>query len=147
MLKGGYMAKATDGDKVKIHYTKKLKSGEILDTSQNGPPLELRIGSNLVPFLENAAKGMGPGEEKTVEVPPEKAHGKRQKDLIMYVMKDKLPQNIQLSVGNKIDIKKTNGNRMSAMIINIKGEKVTLDANHPLAGKPLLFDIKVLEVM
>jgi peptidylprolyl isomerase len=141
------MVKATNGNKVKFHYIKKLEDGKILDTSKDSQPIEIRIGSKLVPLLENAVKGMEPGEEKTIKVPPENAFGKRREDLIMDVAKNKLPQDIKLTVGKKINIKRTNGTRLNATITGVKGEKVILDANHPLAGESLLFDIKLLEVM
>jgi peptidylprolyl isomerase len=141
------MKVAKSKDKVKVHYTKKVETGKILDTSKDSQPLEIRIGSNIVPLFENAIKGMQEGETKEVLVPPEEAHGKRRKDLITKVKKDRLPKDIRPTVGHKLKIQQANGNRIEAMITDVKGDTITLDANHPLAGRELIFEIELLEVM
>jgi FKBP-type peptidyl-prolyl cis-trans isomerase 2 len=141
------MKVAKNADKVKIHYTKKVKRGEILDSSKDSQPLEIRIGSNLVPLFENAIKGMRVGERKEVLVPPEEAHGERRKDLIVKVKKDRFPKNIEATVGYKVKMQNPNGNDIEATITNVKGDTITLDANHPLAGRALIFEIELIEVM
>ncbi len=141
------MKVAKNADKVKIHYTKKMKRGEILDSSKDSQPLEIRIGSNIIPLFENAIEGMKVGDTKKVLVPPEEAHGPRRKELIANVKKDNLPKNIKPALGHKVKMRQPNGNDIEAMITDVQGDTITLDANHPLAGRALIFEIELIEVM
>jgi FKBP-type peptidyl-prolyl cis-trans isomerase 2 len=141
------MKVAKNEDRVKVHYTKKVERGKILDTSKDGQPLEIRIGSNLVPLFENAVKGMKVGDTKKISVPPEEAHGPRRKDLIADVKKHNFPKNFKPAIGQKVKMRQTNGNDIEAMITDVKGDTITLDGNHPLAGKALIFEIELLDVI
>jgi FKBP-type peptidyl-prolyl cis-trans isomerase 2 len=140
------MANAKDGDRVKLHYTKRLKSGRILDTSKGSQPLEIKVGSNIVPLFEGAVRGTCPGETKTVVLGAEEAHGHWRKDLQIDVKKTSLPQRMTPAVGQQIQMRKPDGSQDIGVIINVKRDTITIDMNHPLAGKSLFYDIEVLEI-
>jgi len=140
------MRYVNNGDKVKIHYTEKLENGKVLDTSKCDRPIEITIGNNIVPLLENAIKGMKASDKKSITIQPEKAYGSKRKELIMEVRKSKLPEDITLVIGQKIKMRQKDGDYLNAVITDIKEDTVTLDANHPLAGRTLIFDIELVEI-
>ena len=140
------MRQVKNGDRVKVHYTERLENGRVLDTSKDDQPLEIRIGSNIIPLLEEAIKGMEVREAKSITIPPEKAYGPRREELVTEVKKNKLPANITPGVGQQIKLQQPDGDYVNAVIVDIKEDKITLDANHPLAGSPLVFDVELLEI-
>ena len=140
------MRYAKNGDKVKVHYTEKLENGKLLDTSKGDRPIEIRIGNNIVPLLEKAIKGMKALDKKSITIPPEKAFGSRRKELIMEMRKSELPENITLVIGQQIKMRQKDGDYINAVIMDIKEDTVTLDANHPLAGRTLIFDVELVEI-
>ncbi len=141
------MNRAENGNRVKIHYTTKLESGRIIDTTKGDRPVQIKIGRNLVPLLENAVKGMEIGQVKTISVPPDKTHGEWRKELIVDVKRSKLPKNAKPSIGHELPVQKPDGSPVNAVIVDIKKDVLTLDMNHPLAGKPLFIDIELVEIM
>ena len=141
------MNQAKNGHRVKIHYTTKSESGEILDTSKGNRPVQIKIGNNLVPLLENAIKGMEKGQVKTIPVPPEKAHGEWLEELVVDVKRSKLPKDVTPIVGHELLVRKPDGSHDNGVILDIKKDALTVDMNHPLAGKPMLIDIEVVEVI
>ena len=141
------MNKVKNGDKVKIHYTGKFKDGEIFDTSRQQQPLEFTVGNReMMPGLETRVIGMEAGEKKSIEVPPEEAYGPRQEKLIVEVKKSNLPDHIEPSLGQRLQMQVDNGNHIELAITEIKEETITLDANHPLAGHTLFFDLELVEI-
>lgn len=140
------MSRAKQGDRVKIHYTKKLESGRIIDTSKEGRGLEITIGREIVPLFERGVEGMKVGEKRTIKVPPEKAHGRRLNELILNVSKTRLPKRLSPVPGKKVTLRGPDGNPINARITEIREDTVTIDANHPLAGKSLLFEFELLEI-
>jgi FKBP-type peptidyl-prolyl cis-trans isomerase 2 len=140
------MRQAKDGDKVKVHYTKKLENGRVLDASEGGYPLEIKIGRNLVPLFENAIKGMEIGQRKTITVPPEKAYGPWRGDLKIDLRRSALTKKMSLNIGRELSIRKDDGSLTNAVIVDVRKDTVTLDMNHPLAGKPIFVDIEVVEI-
>jgi FKBP-type peptidyl-prolyl cis-trans isomerase 2 len=136
-----------NGDKVKIHYTEKLENGKVLDTSKGDRPIEITIGNNIVPLLEKALKGMKVSDKKSITIKPEKAYGSRREDLIVEMKKSKLPEDITLVVGHKIKMRQKDGDDINAFITDIKEDTVTLDSNHPLAGRKLIFDMELMEIL
>ena len=141
------MNKVKDGDRVKIHYTGTLKDGEIFDTSRERQPLEFTVGNReMMPGLETGVIGMEAGEKKSVEVPPEEAYGPRKEELVVEVKKSNLPDHIEPSLGQRLQMQVDNGNHIELAITEIKEETITLDANHPLAGHTLFFDLELVEI-
>ena len=142
------MAKAEIGDTVRVHYTGRLMDGTIFDTSIGREPLEFTIGDGrLIPGFEKAVIGMNTGETKTVTLAPEEAYGPYLEELTADVDITQFPPHIKPEVGLHLQIRQDNGSVVDVVITRIVGTTVTLDANHPLAGKELIFDIELLEVL
>lgn len=136
------MAEVKKGDQVQIHYTGKLTDETVFDSSEGREPLEFEAGSdNIIPGVSNAVIGMAPGEKKTVEVPPEEGYGAPREDLMVKVPTDKLPD--EAKVGDML----SDGQNPVTWVVLEKGDEFSiLDANHPLAGKTLVFDIELVSV-
>ncbi len=142
------MAQAKYGDTVKVHYTGKLDDGTVFDASVNGDPLQFTIGSGqIIPGFEQAVVGMNPGESKTVKIPAEDAYGQRREDLVLEVEKSQLPEGLKPEVGLQLQSRQPDGRIIVLTIADISESHVTLDANHPLAGKDLTFDIQLIEII
>lgn len=142
------MSTVKDGDTVKVHYTGKLNDGSVFDSSEDREPLEFTLGQGqLIPGFEEAVNGMEQGESTTVTIPSDEAYGERRDDLELEVAKDELPDNIEPEVGMQLQMQQQeSGQAVPVKITNVEDDKVTLDANHPLAGKDLTFDIEVVEI-
>ncbi len=139
------MTKVTDGSKVKVHYTGKFNDGTVFDTSKDKEPLEFTVGQGqVIPGFEEAVRGMEQGESKKVTIASDKAYGERRKDMILEVPKDKFPDEISPEVGQQLMLRHPEGQEIPAFIVEIKDEIVTLDANHPLAGEDLNFEIELV---
>ena len=135
------------GDKVKIHYTGKLNDGTIFDTSEKGGPLEFTIGENqVIPGFENAVKEMKVNEEKTIKIKPEDAYGQKNEKLVMDVPRDKFPRDLKIEAGGQVMLKSPQGHKVLAFVKVVKGDKVFIDLNPPLAGKELTFKLKLVSV-
>jgi len=141
------MVKAKIGDKVKVHYTGKLEDGTVFDSSREGEPLEFTIGSGeIIPGFEEQIIGMEEGEKKTFTIPPEKAYGPHREELIIEVRKEEFPPDITPEVGQHLQLRQPDGHVFYVVVTDVQEDSVTLDANHPLAGKDLVFDVELLEV-
>jgi FKBP-type peptidyl-prolyl cis-trans isomerase 2 len=140
------MTEAKAGDRVKLHYTKKSQDGEVMDTSKQGPPLEIRIGSRLVPLFEEAVLGLQKGDKKEIVIPMEKAYGKYEDSLVFEVEKSQFVRGTLPKVGGKAKLRRQDGNIVEGTVTAIDENKVVLDANHPLAGKPLTLEIEVIAI-
>lgn len=141
------MSKAKDGDTVKVHYTGTLENGEVFDTSQEREPLEFQLGEGqLIPGFENAVIGMSEGDSTKVDIPSDEAYGEVREDLVINVPKDQLPDDVEPEVGMQLQVNQQNGQPIPVRITEVKDEELVLDANHPLAGKNLTFEIELLEV-
>ena len=141
------MSKVKDGDTVKVHYTGTLENGEVFDTSENREPLEFTLGQGqLIPGFEKAVTGLNVGDSTTVDIPSKEAYGDVRDDLIISVPKDQLPDNIEPQVGMQLQVNQPDGQPVPVRVTEIGEEKLTLDANHPLAGKNLSFKIELVEV-
>lgn len=142
------MAKVKNGDTVKIHYTGKLENEEVFDSSVDREPLEFTLGEGkIIPGFEEAVIGMSPGESKTVKIPPQKAYGQRRQDLIADIDRSQVPDTVKLEVGKGVHLRQPNGGVIEAKVTDMSETKVTLDANHPLAGKEITFDIQLIEIV
>ncbi|WP_234572073.1 FKBP-type peptidyl-prolyl cis-trans isomerase [Rhodohalobacter sp. 614A] len=141
------MSKAKDGDTVKVHYTGTLENGEVFDTSKEREPLEFQLGQGqLIPGFEKAVIGMSEGDSTTVDIPSDEAYGEVREDLIINVPKNQLPDDVEPQIGMQLQVNQQNGQPIPVRITEIKNEELVLDANHPLAGKDLTFNIELLEV-
>lgn len=143
------MAQAKMGDTVKVHYTGKLPSGEVFDSSEaNGnTPLEFTIGEgDVIPGFEEAVIGMSSGEAKTVTIPEDKAYGPRIEGLVAEVEREYLPQDAEPKLGQQYEVTQDDGQIFNVMVTEMTDTTVTLDANHPLAGRDLVFEIKLVEI-
>jgi peptidylprolyl isomerase len=142
------MAAAKKGDKVKVHYTGRLEDGTVFDTSAERGPYEFTIGqSKIVPGFAEAVIGMKPGQSKTVEIPAKKAYGPHRKDMMAVIERSKLPDHLNPEIGQRLRIDQADGQKIPATVVEVSDSTVTLDANHPLAGKDLIFDIELLEIV
>jgi FKBP-type peptidyl-prolyl cis-trans isomerase 2 len=142
------MAKAKEGDKVKVNYTGSLKDGTVVGSAPEEDPLEFTIGQKKVlPSFEKAVIGMTEGDTKTVSIAPEEAFGHRQEDLIFDVEKTKLPAGIDLKLGGVLRVGSDTGEDFDVTITNIDDKIVTLDGNHPLAGKVIDLEIQLVEIL
>jgi len=141
------MRKAKSGDRVKIHYTGKLKDGSVFDTSRDREPLEVTLGrGTLIPGFESAVVGMSVGETKEFEIGPDDAYGPRKEELVIRVEKRILPQDVELQQGMALRLKGPDQEVVPAVITDVQDEIVTIDANHPLSGQDLTFVIELAEI-
>ncbi|MGB4653261.1 FKBP-type peptidyl-prolyl cis-trans isomerase [Methanothrix sp.] len=141
------MAQAKIGDTVKVHYTGKLSTGVIFDTSEGCDPLEFEIGSGaFIPGFEEAVIGMSPGESKTVQIPPEKGYGNYREDRAITMDKKDFPSDLVPVEGMNLEICISDGSYVPAQVTDVTETTVTLDANHPLVEQTLYFDIKLIEI-
>lgn len=139
--------KAELGDKVKVHYVGKLSNGEVFDQTQQEEPLDFEIGKGqLIQGFEQAVIGMEAGETKTEQVPYDFAYGERRDDLVLELEKDKIPEHLNPQVGDQLEIKQDEGNNIPVVVKEITEQGMTIDANHPLAGQDLTFDLELVEI-
>jgi peptidylprolyl isomerase len=138
---------ASKGDKVKVHYIGSLDDGTVFDSSRERDPLQFRLGENqLITGFENAVFGMTIGEEKKVRIPPKEAYGDRINDLVKAVDKKYLPKHIEPEVGMQLQVGE-NEEMTIVTIAEVNDKSVLLDANHPLAGKMLNFQIELVDII
>lgn len=141
------MAQAKKGDTVKVHYTGSLESGTVFDSSANRDPLQFTIGKGeVIPGFEQAVEGMDAGESKTEKIPADQAYGPYIKDMVVEVDRKQMPPDIQPEVGQQLQVRRDDGNIIPVILTAVSESKVTLDANHPLAGRTLVFQIELLEI-
>lgn len=142
------MKRAQVGDTVTVHYTGRFKNGKVFETSKGREPKQFTIGGNeIIPGLEQAVVGMETGESKTVNVPTEKAFGPYRNELVQVVNRDIIPDDMEPKEGKTIEALSESGAKLEVTIKEVSPSTVTLDANHPLAGKDLRFEIQLLEVV
>lgn len=144
------MAKVSEGDTVKVNYTGRLEDGSIFDSSEeeDRDPLEFTMGEGkVIPGFEKAVGGMEVGESTTVNIPSDKAYGERRDDLSIEIGRSELPTDVEPKVGMQLQMKqKQNDEVVPVRITDVEEDKVTIDANHPLAGEELTFDIEVVDI-
>ena len=141
------MEKAKTGDSVEVHYKGTLEDGSVFDTSEGREPLKVVLGENrLLKDFEDAVLGMAIGEKKRVVIEAEDAYGEVRSDLVIRVDLANLPENIDPEVGMEFKLKSPEGQEFIVAITAIDDQSVTLDANHPLAGKQLTFDIELAKI-
>ena len=141
------MAEIKDGDTVRIHYTGTLKDGSTFDSSEGRDPLEFVVGAgHIIKGLDAALPGMQTGDKKSVSIDCADAYGPINPALHQGVPRDAIPDDIQLDVGMQLQMQTPQGQPMPVTVTAIDEEQVMLDANHPLAGRDLVFDFEVVSV-
>ncbi len=142
------MAKARIGDTVKVHYEGRLDDGTVFASSIDGDPAEVTIGARMViPAFEEAIIGMDPGDSKTVRISEEAAFGPRRGELVQTIDREGLAAGLQPEVGQRLQAVDAEGRSIHAVIRDISDQTVTIDANHPLAGQDLNFEIQLVEIV
>jgi peptidylprolyl isomerase len=142
------MTQATNGDTVLFHYTGSLTDGRVFDSSSGRDPLQVTIGSGqVIRGVDDALCGMAPGEEKTVTVGADEAYGPRRPELLHEVQRAAIPPEVDLEVGSQLEGRDTAGQRLRLTVVDVADDKVTLDANHPLAGQDLTFDLELVRII
>lgn len=142
------MQEVKKGDKVKVHYHGKLTNGETFDSSSGREPLEFEVGSgSVIKGFDDGVSGMKVGEKKTINIPVDEAYGPRSEDMLIEFPKDRLPNDMELEEGMQLMMSNGSGQNIPVIITEIKDDSVVLDANHPLAGENLVFDIELVEIV
>lgn len=141
------MAKVKEGDTVKVHYTGKDANGNVFDSSVEREPIEFTIGDGkIIPGFEQAVIGLQEGDTSTFTVEADDAYGQRRDDLLIDVEREKLPEDVSPEVGQQLQVQRQDGEAIPVVIAQVTDESVTLDANHPLAGEDLTFEVELVEV-
>ena len=142
------MAQVKTGDKVKVHYHGKLPNGETFDSSEGRAPLEFEVGSGMViKGFDDGVTGMSVGEKKTLNIPYDEAYGPRNPEMIVEFPKERFPQDMELELGLQLMMNNGAGQQFPVVVTQIKEDVVLLDANHPLAGQDLIFDIELVDIV
>lgn len=138
---------AKANDSVKVHYKGTLSNGEVFDTSEGRDPIEFTIGGGqIIPGFEKGVTGMAVNESKTINIPSAEAYGERHEQMIQQVPKTQLPPEIQPEVGMQLTSQGPDGKQMPLVITEVEEETITVDANHPLAGQDLTFEITLISI-
>ena len=142
------MNQVTVNSKVKVHYTGKLADGEVFDTSDGKEPIEFTLGQGqLIPGFEKGLIDMKLNEKKTINMTKDDAYGEVNETLIQEVKKTDLPQDMEPKVGMGLVSKSPDGQEINLMVVEVKEETIVIDGNHPLAGRDLIFDLEVVEII
>lgn len=141
------MSTAKSGDTVRIHYTGRLSDGSVFDSSDGREPLSFTLGSEqVIPGFEAGVSGMATGEQKTISIPAKEAYGERNDEAVVQVSLADFPDEVTPEVGLPLQLGMGDGGTLQVVVTEVSEETATLDANHPLAGKDLTFDIEVVEI-
>lgn len=140
--------KVKKDDTIKVHYKGTLTDGQLFDSSEGREPLEFTVGSGqVIPGFDNAVMDMEVGEEKSFDIPSDEAYGGRDERLIQQVGRDQLPEDLQPEVGMMLSSTLPNGEQIPVKVTEVADQSITIDANHPLAGEDLKFEIKLVEIV
>ena len=141
------MPSAKVGDRVSVHYTGTLDDGTVFDSSRGAEPIVFTIGDDdLIPGFEQAVIGMAPGETKKQSISCDQAYGPYMNDMVMDVDREVLPEDVEPAVGEQLNVEQEDGSNFQVVVLAVSDTKVKLDANHPLAGKDLTFEIELVAV-
>lgn len=142
------MAQAQTGDTVRVHYTGRLEDGTVFDSSQDREPIQFTLGENqVIAGFETAVTGMETGEMKTTEIAPEQAYGQRREDLMIPVPRTQMPDDLDPQIGQTLQVQGQGGEVYPVVVAEIGDDQIMVDANHPLAGRSLIFDIQLVEIV
>lgn len=141
------MQQVQSGDTVKVHYHGRLTDGTTFDTSAGREPLEFKVGSGMViAGFDNGVMGMQVGDKKTIQIPVTEAYGPKDPERVVSFPASEFPENMELEVGMQLQMSDSQGNVFPVVVAEIGEVNVMLDANHPLAGQDLVFDIELVEI-
>ncbi len=142
------MSEAKSGDTVRVHYTGRLADGTEFDSSAGREPLEFTLGAgNIIPGLDRGIQGMTIGQKATVEVACEDAYGKHHPEGVQQVPRSVLPEDANPQVGGMLQAQTGDGQRVNLIVTEVTEDMLTVDGNHPLAGKDLVFDVELMEIL
>lgn len=142
------MTQIKNGDVVRIHYTGRLTDGTEFDSSTGREPLEFEFGSGqIIPGIEHNVTNMEVGEKQTVTVPADEAYGPRDDTRVQAIPRTAIPENVEVDVGTRLQANTPEGQPVNLTVVDLDDSSVTVDANHPLAGRDLVFDIELVEVI
>jgi len=144
---GKVMAETAEaGDRVRVHYTGRLVNGDVFDTSEESEPLEFTVGAGeMIGGFDAGVRGMKVGDTRRIEIEPADAYGERIEQLVNQVPRDQFNLEAEPQVGMSLVLQLTDGNQIPVEITEVSADSITLDANHPLAGETLIFDVRLIE--
>ncbi len=138
---------AKKGDTAYVHYTGRLESGEVFDSSEGGDPLEFELGSGqVISGFDDGVSGMSVGEEKTIEIEASDAYGQHVEQLVQAIPREGIRLDREPEVGMRLGLQLPDGNEIPVTITEVTPEYIKIDANHPLAGQKLIFDLKLINL-
>jgi len=141
------MSQVKENDTIKLHYTGKLKDGQVFDSSVEREPIEFTVGEGkIIPGLEKGVIDMEVNEKKTIEIAKDDAYGEASDELFQEVKKEQLPEDIKPEVGMGLVSKNPDGSERQLRVAEVNDDHIVVDANHPLAGKDLVFDVELVEI-
>ena len=141
------MTQAKPGDTLRLHYTGKLDDGTVFDSSEGREPLSFELGAGqIIPGLEAGLAGMEAGERRTVRVEPADAYGEHDPSQVQSVDRAGVPDHIPTDPGTQLQVQTQDGQAVTVVVADVTDDKLVLDANHPLAGKTLTFDVELVEI-
>ncbi|MBI3883945.1 MAG: FKBP-type peptidyl-prolyl cis-trans isomerase [Sphingobacteriales bacterium] len=142
------MSQVKAGDVVRVHYTGKLTNGDQFDSSVGREPLEFTVGAGqMIPGFDAAMPGMAIGEKKTINIAPADAYGEKNDEAIIEFPKENIPADMKLEPGMQLTLSNQQGQPVPVVVVEVKDDVIVLDANHFLAGKELVFDIELVEIV
>ena len=142
------MQQVKSGDKIKVHYHGRVTNGETFDKSEGREPLEFEVGSGMViKGFDDGVTGMAVGDKKTINIPADEAYGPKNPDMVIDMPKDRFPQDMEIEVGMPLSMSDGQGQQFQVVVAEVQEEVVILDANHPLAGEDLIFDLELVEII
>ncbi|AKI96531.1 FKBP-type peptidyl-prolyl cis-trans isomerase [Kosmotoga pacifica] len=142
------MRNVEKGNTVRVHYTGKLENGGIFDSSINRSPLEFTVGAGqVIAGFDRAVIGMKVGDKKTITIPYQDAYGPHRDELVFTFSRETIPENFEPEVGQRLQLVTDDGRSVNVTVVEVTDTDVTLDANHPLAGKNLVFEIELVEIL
>ncbi len=141
------MAAAKNGDTVRVHYVGRLDDGTVFDSSREREPLEFTVGSGeVIPGFEQAVEGMEVGEARQTRVEAGEAYGERRSDLVLDLPREQVPEGLGIAPGMRLELRQADGQAVPVTVAEVGENSVTLDANHPLAGQDLNFELELMEI-
>lgn len=142
------MQQVKTGDKIKVHYHGRLINGETFDKSEGREPLEFEVGSGMViKGFDDGVTGMTVGDKKTINIPADEAYGPKNPEMIIDMPKDRFPKDMEIEVGMPLSMSDGQGQQFQVVVAEVQEEVIILDANHPLAGEDLIFDLELVEII
>ena len=142
------MANVKEGDTVRVHYTGKLEDGTVFDTSEDGASMEFKVGSGeLLKAFEKAVIGMSIGDKKTIKISMEEAYGPRKEEMVFEYDRARAPENFDAEIGQQLQMYRADGQPVNITVIAKSEKSFTMDCNHALAGKDLIFDVRLEEIL